>query len=36
MALYEVSAEADNDLFEIWRRTARDSVDTSVNERVRE
>ena len=26
MALYEVSAEAQNDLFEIWRRIAGDSV----------
>jgi antitoxin ParD1/3/4/toxin ParE1/3/4 len=25
-SLYEVSAEADNDLFEVWRRIARDSV----------
>ena len=27
MAAYEVSAEAQNDLFEIWRRVAEDSVD---------
>ncbi len=27
MALYQVSAEAQNDLFEIWCRIATDSVD---------
>ena len=27
MGAYDVSAEAQNDLFEIWRRIARDSVD---------
>jgi hypothetical protein len=26
-SLYDVSAEAQNDLFEIWRRIAADSVD---------
>lgn len=26
-ALYEISAEAQNDLFEIWRRIAIDSVE---------
>lgn len=26
-SLYDVSAEAQNDLFEIWRRIAKDSVD---------
>jgi plasmid stabilization system protein ParE len=26
-SLYDVSAEAQNDLFEIWRRIADDSVD---------
>jgi plasmid stabilization system protein ParE len=26
-SLYDVSAEAQNDLFEIWRRIAEDSVD---------
>jgi len=27
MSLYDVSAEAQNDLFEIWQRIAEDSVD---------
>jgi plasmid stabilization system protein ParE len=26
-SLYEISQEAQNDLFEIWRRIAQDSVD---------